>query len=161
MTYVCCACDHDSVVVRPWCSVRLLTRRIRRHARTVENLSITRQDRALGHPVKGLLCPSRIRVVARVHGKSGSKVEKTSIRGSVFVCPTVEPWIDLPAHATTTIAVCNLLLVTADKLVKDGLRNGEPTRLITRRIWELVLGSSDHGKGPEYLVVVSLVLGLV
>jgi len=67
----------------------------------------------------------------------------------------------LPAHATTTVSIRNLLLVAADKLIEDGLCHCEPTGLVARGIFEFVFGCGDHGKGPEDLIIVSLVLGLV
>jgi hypothetical protein len=88
-------------------------------------------------------------------------MEQSSVGCSVFIRPPIKPRKDLPAHATTASAIGNLLLVAAYELVEDGLCHGEPAGLIAGRVLEFVFGCSDHRKGPEDLVIVSFVLGLV
>lgn len=88
-------------------------------------------------------------------------MEKTAICCSVLVRPTVEPWVNLPAHATTANPVSDLLLVTTHELVEDGLSHGEPARLAVWGVLELIFCCGHHGKGPKHLIVISLILGLV
>lgn len=160
-SYVCGACNHDTVVVRPRCLVCVLARRVCGDAGAVVYLTITGQKRALRHPVECLLRPLRVCVVPGVHGQPSTKMEQTTVGRRVLVVPSVEPLVDLPSHATSTGAVGYFLVVAFDELVEDGLGHGEPAGLVCGRIWKFVLGCGDHREGPKDLVIVSFVLGLI
>lgn len=161
MSYICGSGYHNTVVVGPGRLIGVVTRGICGDTRSIVDLTITRENRTLRHPVECLLRPSGIGIVLGVHGQSRAKMEKSSVGSSIFVRPPIEPRIDLPAHATTANAIGNLLLVATYELIEDRLCHGEPTGLIGGRVLEFVLGCSNHGEGPEDLVVVSFVLRLV
>src|SRR5262245_21633626 len=84
-------------------------------------------------------------------------MKETAIGYGILIIIAIIEWEYLPAQAAITI----LGVPAGDRLVVDGLGEGEPLGTFCGGIGEVHFGSGDCGEAPECLVVVSLDVGLV
>lgn len=102
-------------------------------------------------PIVDCIGPGGIRIVARVPGQTGGKVEEDSLGDGVLVVVAVVGQGDLPAQ--TTVAIIGA--PSGGLRVEDGLGQGQPLGFVGVGVLEIALGGEHGGHAPEALVIVS------
>ena len=109
------------------------------------------------NPIKNLLGPVKIGLVARVRSQASTKVEKGSVGDAVFVVVAVVEGENLPSQP----AAARRSVPTRGLVIKHGLRERQPLRLIRWRIGKSEFCGRHGSHAPEALVVISLVFCLI
>jgi hypothetical protein len=137
--------------------VRVYTAQIR--VRPVVDREILADQRAAHHPVERLHCIFLIRLVPRVLGQPDPQLEHAAVRRRVLVLEACVPEYVLPPKSA--VASWWIGVVAVDELVHNRLGEFEPAGLASGGIGEVEFRSGHDGEGPEELVVVADVFGLV
>jgi hypothetical protein len=123
-------------------------------------------------PIPGFLCPVGIGSIVRISSKTGTEVEKATVRDGVLVIISGKVLVHLPPESGECQNVgknraWKNLPSTAYRFycqprslgIKDSLGKRKPRWLARRRILEVGLSSSHGSHSPKSLIIVTHGLG--